>query len=185
MNKKKEKMAEGSRQIPIIKGEVTRHLCKDFDGLFPLSKRLANKTPIIPKSYISHMKPGLQVFYELVLPGHDDFNQTTFDQIILQQANNNDENNDDNDNHQIHLTSPRINGSFIDAITPNDLRLRCGFFQVIFCPLSKSVRRSVFQFLNFFRIYAHVSPSAIAPRKRSQQSYHISGFFFRSDKAAL
>ena len=33
MNKKKEKMAEGARQIPIIKGEVTRHLCKDFDGL--------------------------------------------------------------------------------------------------------------------------------------------------------
>ena len=184
MNKKKEKMAEGARQIPIIKGEVTRHLCKDFDGLFPLSKRLANKTPIIPKCYISHMKPGLQVFYELVLPGHDDLNQTTFDQIILEQAIKNNENNDDNDNHQIHLTSPRINGSFIDAITPNDLRLRCGFYQVIFPRfLSWSVGRSSNS--SIFFVFTLMFPHLQLSHENAHNSHTMYLAFFKSDKASL
>ena len=117
-------MAERKR-VPPIKGKVVRLPREDNDGLFPFHKQLANESPTIPKSHIPLLKPGLQVFYELCFKGHNETSQPTFKKILEKEHEHEHETND-------HLTSPKFADSFIDAITPKDLRLHCGFWQALF-----------------------------------------------------
>ena len=111
------------RRVPPIRGKVVRLPREDNDGLFPFHKQLANKSPTIPPSHIPLLKPGLQVFYELCYKGHNETSQPNFKKILEKEH---DDNKDD------HLTSPKFADSFIDALTPKDLRLHCGFWQACF-----------------------------------------------------
>ena len=112
------------RDLVPIKGKVTRLPQEDYDSLFPFHNQLANESPTIPPSHIPLLKPGLQVFYELVLGGHHQSSQPTYNKLLEKEQNDDDE--------QHHLTSRKFCESFIDAISPKDLRLHCGWFQSLF-----------------------------------------------------
>ena len=115
--------------IPVIKGKPFKIRPNDNDSMFPFNKDLAaDKPPIIPLAYRPLLKPPLQILYEQSYKGHEESFPSSYKSILEKKENQRDDNNDDEN----FLSAPKSTNSFIDAVTPGDLRIHLGFFQALF-----------------------------------------------------
>ena len=120
---KKHKTIMAEAPIRPITGEVTRNYPPEYDSFFPFNIRLSN-SHIIPHSILPHLKPPLQIHYEQNFNTQDEH----FPKSFISKLETTEPQNENED----YLTAPKFASSFLDSITPADLKLSHGFTEILF-----------------------------------------------------
>ena len=114
-------MAEGGVIKP-IPGEVTRIYQPQYESLFPFRTEISR---FVPKSILPNLKAPLQIHYEQNFLTPDENFPTSF----ISKLEN--ENENKTTESEKYASAPKFTSSFMDSLTPADLKLSQGFIQTL------------------------------------------------------
>ena len=128
------RMAEAPTIKPIV-GEVTRNYPPDYEHFFPFSINLS-KSDILPRSFLPNLKPPLQIHYEQnYLTPDENFPTSFITKLESQNKQNTNEPLSGNENekkNEDYSSAPKFTHSFMESITPADLKTSHGWIEVLF-----------------------------------------------------